>query len=282
MTRTSKHALAIALAGVLAACGGGNGNEANQTATGAEDMNMAAEAAKPFADVEKRMSEAMMSAVGSDVGQNWARKMIAHHQGAVDMSKVVLEQNPKPDVAEMARMTVEKQGKEISDLQKLLTEGTPDQRSADLYRPAMMDMDAKMRAASGADISETYLRKMLEHHKGAVAMSDVALQNGVSGAMRHQVQKTRDDQQKEVEMVEAMLRGEPMDHAMHESGAKSAEQAKAEPAVAERPKAAAATKPKSPPPAPKPAPKAATAETKPAPATSTSSCSPEHHAMGHC
>ena len=57
------------------------------------------------------------------------------------------------------------------------------------------------------------MRKMLAHHQGGVALSEAALESGVSGAVRSQVVKTRDDQQKEAEMVEAMLSGEPMPEA---------------------------------------------------------------------
>lgn len=273
---TGIAALLIATA-ALGACGSQSDNQAttNETAT---DGNMAADKSMaqmsgPFADAEMRMNEQMMAAVGSDVGQNWLKKMIVHHQGAIDMSRVILDQNPTADVAKMARDTITKQGKEIEDLRKLVQDGAPDQRSAELYRPAMMDMHQKMMAASGSDISDTYLRKMLEHHRGAVAMSDVALANGVPGAIRSQVQKTRTSQQKEIDMVEAMLRGEPM-AAAAPAASRPAPSATAEPAT---PKAAAA---KPIPAKPKPAP----AKTEPAskPAASATDCLPEHRAAGHC
>ncbi|QDM41962.1 DUF305 domain-containing protein [Altererythrobacter sp. TH136] len=197
------------------------------------------------------------------------------------MSQIMLEQNPNPDVEKMAREGIAKQQKDIEDIRKLTKDGTPDQKSADLYRPAMMDMHEKMMAAKGADASETFMRKMLEHHRGAVAMSDVALQNGVTGALRQQIQKTMDENQKEAEMVEAMLAGKSHAEAMAASGAKSAAQMKAEPAPADKPKAAAprptvaAAKP-----TPKPT-KAAGGSSTPTPAA-TPTCLPEHRAAGHC
>ncbi|WP_300974896.1 DUF305 domain-containing protein [Sphingomonas sp. LHG3406-1] len=282
---TTFTALLMATA-ALAACGSTADNQvaANETSM---DANMAAgnsmQMSGPFGEAEMRMDEQMMAAVGSDVGQNWLKKMIVHHQGAVDMSRIVLDQNPTADVAKMARETIAKQGKEIEDLQKLVQEGAPDQRSAELYRPAMMDMHQKMMEASGADISQTYMRKMLEHHKGAVAMSDVALANGVTGTLRSQIQKTRADQQKEIAMVEAMLRGEPMQSAMQQSGAKTAAQAKAEPAPADTAKAEPKAQPKATTAARPAEPKASAAppaKAEPAPAAST--CAPEHRAAGHC
>jgi uncharacterized protein (DUF305 family) len=244
---TLRHSAIVLLGSVsLAACGGA---DTNNQSTGEDSANMAVadngatsmNAANPFADAEMKMDQDMMAAVGSDVGQNWAKKMIAHHQGAIDMSEIVLQQNPTADVAMMAREAIEKQKKDIEDIKKLVKDGGEDQKSAEFYRPAMMDMKQKMQAASGSNVSETFMRKMIEHHKGAVAMSDVALKNGVSGAMRAQVQKTRDENQKDIEMTEAMLRGEPMQHAMKDSGAKSAAEAKAALAPADKAKKTASS-----------------------------------------
>lgn len=236
MRKEWKWMVAASALSLVAACSGRSDNaQAPANDEASADTN-AATASNPFADAEQKMNDAMMSAVGSDAGQSWAKKMIAHHQGAIDMAEIVLGQNPKADVAQMARDNIEKQKKDIADIQKLLKDGSADQKSADLYKPAMMDMKQKMQAVSGADVSDVFMHKMVEHHKGAVAMSDVALKNGVSGAMREQVQKTRSDNDKDAKMTEAMLRGEPMQKAMAESGAKSAEQAKAEPAPADKAK----------------------------------------------
>nr|MBA2467174.1 DUF305 domain-containing protein [Sphingomonas sp.] len=211
---------ASALALLASACT--NEEAAQNDAAGTNANAMMADASNPFAQSEMQMNERMMAAVGTDVGDNWVRKMIEHHQGAIDMSRIVLDQNPRPDVAEMARMTIEKQGKENEALRKLVKQGSPSSQSGELYRASMTQMHDGMMAAKGADVSETFLRKMLEHHRGGVTMSDVALQNGVSGALRQQVQRTRDDQAKEAKMVEAMLRGESMSDAMQQTGVKSA------------------------------------------------------------
>lgn len=278
MKKTILMGAASAMALLVGACGANE--DAAQNEAAANDISTMADASNPFAQSEMRMNERMMAAVGTDVGDSWVRKMIEHHQGAIDMSEIVLQQNPRADVAEMARMTVEKQGKEITDLRKLVKQGSPSPQSGELYRTSMTQMHDAMMAAKGADISETFMRKMLEHHKGGVTMSDVALQNGVSGTLRQQVQKTRDDQRKEAQMVEAMLRGETMQHAMQQTGVKSAEEAKAESAPAEKARTAATTEPKSIPKAQPKAPPAAEPKTQPKAPAST--CLPEHRAAGHC
>ena len=255
----------VALVSTLAGCGGTD-EPANKVV--ANDMNsMAADPNNPFAQSEMAMDQAMMAAVGVNAADSWVRKMIEHHRGAVEMSRIILTQNPTADVATMAQMTIDKQGKEITDLEKLVASGNPDSASAELYRPAAMQMHNAMMAASGANVSETFLRKMLAHHQGAVAMSDVALANGATGAVLAQIEKTKAGQQKEVAMVEAMLRGEPMPPA-----ASAALPPATNTAVPAKSTAA------------KPTPKSATpAKPKPGePAAPPADCAPEHRAAGHC
>ena len=263
----------IALITGLSACGGLEQPTEN---VAANDTNaMMADPNNPFLQSETAMNQAMTAAVGVNAADSWVKKMIEHHRGAVEMSRIVLEQNPAPDVAMMARQTIDKQGKEIADLEKLVASGIPDPASAELYRPAVTRMHEAMMAAKGADISESYLRKMLAHHQGAVAMSDVALANGATGAVRAQIEKTKADQQKEVAMVEAMLRGEPMPSAASTAPAPAAKTAAPPAAKTAAPAERAATKPTPTPTTP--------VKPKPAePAAPPAACTPEHRAAGHC
>ena len=243
MKRLYATAAAAAFTIALVGCGSNDTMQNAPEETAGNDMNgMMADAGNPFAGAEMQMNEKMMAAVGADAGDSWAKKMIEHHQGAIDMARIVLDQNPTADVAKMAQDNIDKQQKDIEDIRKLAKNGPASQQSADLYRPAMEQMHQMMTAAKGADVSDTFMRKMLEHHKGAVAMSDVALSNGVSGALRQQVQKTRDDNKKEAAMIAAMFGGQSHHEAMAASGTKSAQEAKAEPAPADKAKAPTAPK----------------------------------------
>ena len=258
---------ALALLTSLGACG-----SADQPA---EDTAPAAEMAMdgPYAESEMAMDRAIKAAVGVDAADTWVKKMIAHHQGAIDMSRIVLGLEPTPDVARMAQMTIDNQGAEIEALKALARSGVADPDSAKLYEAAMTDMHTEMMAASGASPSETYLAKMLAHHRGAVAMSDIALANGANGAVRKQIEETRAEQLKEVAMVDAMLRGEPM---TMQTQAKSDTAAPAPAAKPVPPKPAVAK--------PRPA-KPATAKPTQKPAAEpevSPTCAPEHRAAGHC
>ena len=274
MKKTLLMSAASAMALLIAACG--TNEEAARNDAAGNDMNaMMADPSNPFAQSEMQMNERMMAAVGINAGDTWVRKMIEHHRGAIDMSRQVLTLSPAANVAEMAQMTIDKQGKEITALEGLVASGTPNPASSELYRTASTTMHDAMMAAKGANVSETYLRKMLEHHKGAVALSDVALANGASGAVRAQIEKTRADQLKEIAHLEAMLRGEA-----HQTAMASEPRASTTAARPASPKSAPAEKAKA---APQPAPKRPPAKTTPpAEPKADPNCLPEHRAAGHC
>lgn len=65
---------------------------------------------------EMRMSKAMMAAKASDFDLLWAKKMIAHHQGAIDMSQS-LKHGGDADAKRMAQMTIDENTKAKADLE---------------------------------------------------------------------------------------------------------------------------------------------------------------------
>lgn len=257
----------LALLAALGACG--KAEQPDDDAAPASGMTMDG----PYAESEVAMDSAMKAAVGVDAGDSWVKKMIAHHEGAIAMSRVVLGLDPTADVTRTAQMTIERQGAEIEALKAIARTGAADPASALIYDAAITEMHSEMMAASGETPSQTYLAKMLAHHRGAVAMSDVALANGATGAVRAQIEETRAQELKEIAMVLAMLRGEPM------------------PAQAEARRDTAAPAPAAKPAGPKPtatrAAPAKPAATKSSPDTAAEpdaapACAPEHRAAGHC
>lgn len=257
---------ALALLASLGACGSVE-QPAEDTAPDAA-MTMDG----PYAESEMAMDKAMKDAVGVDAADSWVKKMIAHHEGAINMSRIALGLEPTADVAKMAQMTIEKQGAEIEALKALARNGAANPASAKLYEAAMTEMHTDMMAASGATPSESYLTKMLAHHRGAVAMSDIALASGATGAVRAQIEQTRAKQLEEIALVKAMLKGEP-------TPATQSTNAVAAPTATANPDATKTT-------AAKPAPvRAAAPKASPEPkaeADDAPTCEPEHRAAGHC
>ena len=78
--------------------------------------------------------------------------------------------------------------------------------AANPYGPAEMDMHQKMMAAKGADAGETWIRKMIEHHRGAIAMSQIVLRESPDAKTRQMAQKSIAEQNKSIGELQAMLR----------------------------------------------------------------------------
>lgn len=78
--------------------------------------------------------------------------------------------------------------------------------AADPYGPDMMKMHDRMMAAKGADAGETWVRQMIEHHRGAIAMSQTALRSTQNPEIRREAQKTIASQNREIATLNAMLR----------------------------------------------------------------------------
>lgn len=74
----------------------------------------------PFATADRSMHEHMMAVTGSTVDLVWARKMRAHHQGAIDMNEILLSSSKDPTLRKMAQMMIDMQRKEIAELDRWL------------------------------------------------------------------------------------------------------------------------------------------------------------------
>ena len=83
------------------------------------------------------------------------------------------------------------------------------------YSRAEQQMQQAMMQASGADASETFARKMIEHHRGGIAMSEVLMQQNPDARLREMAEKTMSMQRQEITELERWI-------AEHRSGAAGA------------------------------------------------------------
>ena len=68
-----------------------------------------------------KMNKAMMKAMmDRDPGRSWLKQMAAHHQGAIDMSEIVLHEDNDPQVLRLARKTMQENRRALKELQAKL------------------------------------------------------------------------------------------------------------------------------------------------------------------
>ena len=76
---------------------------------------------------------------------------------------------------------------------------------ANPYAEVGMAMHHKMMVV-GADASETWIRQMIEHHRGAIAMSKIAVAQASNKDVRTMAQKVVTMQEKEVASLQSWLK----------------------------------------------------------------------------
>jgi uncharacterized protein (DUF305 family) len=76
---------------------------------------------------------------------------------------------------------------------------------ANPYAEVGMAMHHKMMVV-GADASETWIRQMIEHHRGAIAMSKIAVTQAADKEVRSMAQKVVTMQEKEVASLQSWLK----------------------------------------------------------------------------
>ncbi|HYD27647.1 DUF305 domain-containing protein [Brevundimonas sp.] len=88
------------------------------------------------------------------------------------------------------------------------------------YSQAEQQMQQAMMQATGADASETFARKMIEHHRGGIAMSEVLMRQNPDAKLREMAEKTMAMQRREIGELERWI-------AEHQSGGAEASAAPA-------------------------------------------------------
>lgn len=69
----------------------------------------------------EKMNAEMQKGMDPDPTKAWVKMMIAHHQGAVEMNKVVVKETKDPEIRSMAEKTKGEQETEIKKLQAWLS-----------------------------------------------------------------------------------------------------------------------------------------------------------------
>lgn len=165
-----------------------------------------------------RASDARL-AVDDDVSIGFARDMSVHHAQAVAMSRHVHRRGTDPDLAYMAFDIMTSQQGQIGIMHGWL-ELWQQPRSAPAGRSMAWMHGGHQGAMPGMAtpeevsalerlpvlrMEEQFLRLMIRHHRGAVAMADVAAERADSGNVRALAAKMSAGQQSEIEAMQAML-----------------------------------------------------------------------------
>jgi uncharacterized protein (DUF305 family) len=166
---------------------------------------------------ERASASASAQADFQDADVAFATGMKAHHEQAVEMSDLVLDAEPTPEVAALAERIKADQEPEIRQLEQMLDHfgveassgegGHAGHGSGDGAQGMMTDeqMD-RLREARGQQASVLFLELMVEHHRGALAEAEAELDAGTYPPAREMAEKIRRSQAEEIREMQELLR----------------------------------------------------------------------------
>ena len=163
-------ALLLAVAFLLAACGGaGSGQQGDGSAGGGHgSMGMGS----------KGMAKQMVMENGKYSDRAFIDAMVPHHQGAIAMAEVALKNAEREEIKELSRNIVSTQQSEIEELKSIKqeefgTSNVPMEMSPKQMRGMGMMMDPQ-RLSKREPFDEAFIDAMIPHHQSAIQMAQVA------------------------------------------------------------------------------------------------------------
>ncbi len=157
-----------------------------------------------------RMHDEMMIGMGyNDPDTAFAKGMLGHHRGAVEMAKIELKYGTDEAMRQLAQDVITAQQAEIDVLNKWLA-SHPDAAKPkpntvamqQAYAKSMENMHGEMTLGVADPVPDmAFARGMLPHHIAAVDMAKVQLEYGTDEEMRQLAQDVIDNQQTEIDVM---------------------------------------------------------------------------------
>ena len=161
-----------------------------------------------------RMHDEMMIGMGyNDPDTAFAKAMLGHHRGAVEMAKIQLKYGTDEEMRQLAQEIIAAQQVEIDILNKWLA-SHPDtakpkpntEAMQQAYARSMDVLNGEMVLGIADPVPDmAFARGMLPHHIGAVEMANIQLKYGTDEEMRQLAQAIIDGQQTEIEHMQQWI-----------------------------------------------------------------------------
>jgi uncharacterized protein (DUF305 family) len=192
----------VALLGLAFYTSFGAGGEKQEQASSSNTSQKATHGSMDHSSGSMGAGEMLMEN-GEYSDERFIDAMIPHHQGAIEMAQVALENAVHPEILDLAEEIVAAQQTEIGQLRSIRQEqfGTSE---------VSMDMSAEEMKAMGIDpeelanqepFDEAFIDDMIPHHESAIEMAQVVLEESKNPELRKIAGAIVDAQEREIEQM---------------------------------------------------------------------------------
>lgn len=198
MSRRALPVAAVALVLAVSACGSSDDSSPGSM-TGADGTSASSSAATATA-----------TGTGQQGDVQFAQMMIPHHEQAVAMATLALENDTaSKEVKALARQIEAAQDPEIQTMKGWLSQWGAAQSSGPMDHGSggmMSDQDmSSLMAASGPEFNEMWVTMMIDHHQGAVTMAQDVLATSANPDVKDLATAVVQGQEEEIATMQGML-----------------------------------------------------------------------------
>jgi len=127
--------------------------------------------------------------------------MIKHHQGAIAMAEMALEQAEHEEIVALAEDIIAAQEAEIEQMQTWRSEWYPDLATTEGMEMGMGEM--MMSEDESTPFDQRFIEAMVSHHQGAIDMAEMALEQAEHEEIRTLAEAIISAQEAEIEQMQA-------------------------------------------------------------------------------
>ena len=155
------------------------------------------------------MAKQMVMENGKYSDKAFIDAMVPHHQGAIAMAEVALENAEHEEIIQLSRNIISTQRAEIEELkaikqQEFGTSKVPMEMSArEMQMMGMMDPDA---LANRDPFDKAFIDAMIPHHQSAIDMAEVANEKSENQRIKELAQNIVSAQKREIEQMKGWRR----------------------------------------------------------------------------
>jgi uncharacterized protein (DUF305 family) len=206
-------ALLLAATFTLTACGGAGGGQQGSGSGAHGEHGMAENGGMDHDQMDHGsmgmgsggMARQMVMENGKYSDEAFIDAMVPHHQGAIAMANVALENAEHEEIKELSRNIVSTQHAEIEELkaikkQEFGTSEVPMEMSSKQMRDMGMMMDPQALAEENP-FDRAFIDAMIPHHRSAIEMAKVANQESENPRIRDLAQNIMSAQKAEIEQM---------------------------------------------------------------------------------